>query len=38
MLYTKLIYSSQSGTKVQRVAKYGTEVMKQTNKQNVLIV
>ena len=30
MLYTKLIYSSQPGTKVSEVAKHGTEVMKQT--------
>ena len=30
MLYTKLIYTAQSGTKVPRVAKHGTEVMKQT--------
>ena len=29
MLYTKLIYGSQPGTKVPRVAKHGTEVMKQ---------
>ena len=28
MLYTKLIYGSQPGTKVPRVAKHGTEVMK----------
>ena len=30
MFETKLIYSSQSGTKVPRVAKHGTEVMEQT--------
>ena len=30
MLYTKLIYGSQPGTKVHRVAKHGTEVMKET--------
>ena len=30
MLKTKLIYSSQPGTEVPRVAKHGTEVMKQT--------
>ena len=30
MLYTKLIYSFQRGTKVSRVAKHGTAVMKQT--------
>ena len=30
MLKTKLIYSSQPGTKVPKVAKHGTEVMKQT--------
>ena len=30
MLKTKLIYSSQPGTKVHRVAKHGTEVMIQT--------
>ena len=30
MLKTKLFDSSQPGTKVPRVAKHGTEVMKQT--------
>ena len=30
MLKTKLIYSSQPGIKVPKVAKHGTEVMKRT--------